>query len=147
MYLKAYKSKYLKQSRSLSYIIISRMRHNSPTLQRRAFMPLQNNSPNLKQSLEPLPPIKSRYSVVNLNGDFQKFIFPGANPKINPKSIWIICPSISIRILPLCRSLSFSTQVIREAPTREERNLSLASFNFISVLNISVKKSEIDRQS
>ena len=39
------------------------------------------------------PPMRSPYSLVNLKGAFSKFIsLPGEVPKINPKSMCIMCP-------------------------------------------------------
>jgi len=45
---------------------------------------------------------------VNLNGAFSKFMLPGELLSINPKSIWIICPWLSIRMFPLWRSFIWS---------------------------------------
>lgn len=53
---------------------------------------------------ECLPPIMLRYSYVNLNGALSKLIPPGDVTNIKPKSICIIWPKASIRMLPLCLS-------------------------------------------
>lgn len=108
-----------KHSRSLYYIIISRIKHNQLHLFLIAFIPLQNRSTNYRQSGESLPPMRITYSSVNLKGEDQKLIPPGDIPKMNPKSIWIIFPSMSISILPLCLSLILRMYVIMEDPAKD----------------------------
>lgn len=45
----------------------------------------------------------STNSCVSLNGEFSKPKFlPGEIEKMNPKSMWMMWPSESKRILPLC---------------------------------------------
>lgn len=68
------------------------------------------NSKVLKYSNieESMPPIIYKYSFVNLKGADSKPIFPGEFYKIKPKSIWIICPSESINIFPLCLSFTLN---------------------------------------
>lgn len=49
-----------------------------------------------------MPPITSTNSVVSLNGDVSKPKFLGDVDSMNPKSIWIKCPSLLSKMLPLC---------------------------------------------
>ena len=50
-----------------------------------------------------ITPLTSTNSCVSLNGEFSKPRFlPGELDKMKPKSICIICPSESSKMLPLC---------------------------------------------
>ena len=44
----------------------------------------------------------SANSSVSLNGELSKPRLRGEQDRINPKSMWIIWPSLSKRMLPLC---------------------------------------------
>ena len=55
------------------------------------------------------PPKTSTISSVSLNGALSRLNEPpGAIDRRNPKSICMICPSVSINRLPLCRSFTNS---------------------------------------
>lgn len=46
--------------------------------------------------------LTSTNSVVSLKADVSKPRFLGELERINPKSMWIMCPSASSKMLPLC---------------------------------------------
>ena len=66
------------------------------------------------------PPNTSIHSCVNLKGAYSiTKPLPGALLSKNPKSMCEICPSISIIILPLCRSFTYKIYVINEYAASE----------------------------
>lgn len=58
-------------------------------------------------------------------------------PKMKPKSMWIMWPSMSISMLPLCLSFSFNTYVNIDDPAKDRIKLLFAEINFCYVLNTS----------
>lgn len=46
--------------------------------------------------------LTSTNSVVSLKADVSKPRFLGELERMNPKSMWIMCPSASSKMLPLC---------------------------------------------
>lgn len=80
---------------------------------------MKRSSKSRSNGLSTFPPIRSRYSWVNLlsklmlnPGDYAKSKFNCRRWRMKPKSIWIICPSKSIKIFALWRSLTCNRYVI-----------------------------------
>lgn len=55
-----------------------------------------------------------RRTMVSLNGAASKPMFPGLFESMKPKSMWMQCPSRSMRMFPLWRSLIWSRYVATE---------------------------------
>ena len=95
-----------------------RERENSLMIRSQCFLaalnPSLNNLLNSRNEVPVGPPNTSIYSGGNLKGAASNPILPGVLLNINPKSIWIRCPSLSKRMLPLCLSLIWSKNVTME---------------------------------
>ena len=65
--------------------------------------------------------LTSTNSWVNLNGEVSKpMFFPGEFDNMNPKSMWMMCPCASSRILPLCLQ---SGEMLKCSFRNKNRNL------------------------
>jgi len=93
-------------------------RENSLIIRSQCFLaasnPSLNNLLNSRNEAPFVPPSTSIYSGGNLKGAASNPILPGVLLNINPKSMWIRCPSLSKRMLPLCLSLIWSKNVTIE---------------------------------
>ena len=70
------------------------------------------------------------YSSGSLNGAASNPMLPGEFESMNPKSMWIRCPSRSSKMLPLCRSLICRRYVTSEYPASDFAKLRCARTYF-----------------
>lgn len=100
------------QNNSPDLIISTSVRILSMCL-RAATMPCRIRILKYSNMSEPRPPITSTNSGVSLNGDVSKPRLRGDVDKMNPKSMWIRCPSPSNNMLPLCLLIRYDSLVAK----------------------------------